>query len=395
MDGREEFLLDIRRARIDLAKGTYQNRGREVVILARLDFGGAPHRNPDGEEIGSPHIHLYREGFGDKWAFPIPSEPGQPVANARTFHAVLQHRGTALHPERAVHMIDEVQSLLDRYLLWLRDRTSLREIGDCIEITTPYLDRHNDCLQIYAKRTNGGFVLTDDGYTLEDLEQSGCKINTSKRQALFKMTLNGFGVQINTNALEVKASTDNFALQKHNLVQAMLAVNDLFYLAAPTIANLFYEDVVAWLDLSDIRYTPSVKFTGKSGYDHQFDFVIPKSRVQPERVLRTISRPNRNTAEAIAFSWIDTREVRSPDSRAYAILNDTDQPVSENVLEAIRAITKFIRFRGQAETRCVRNSLRDTLSFNRIRRRTGSPRLARNTVPAGQSPTGPTSLPTH
>ena len=233
-------------------------------------------------------------------------------------------------------MIDEVQSLLDRYLIWLGDRTSLREIGDCIEITTPYLDRHNDCLQIYAKRTNGGFVLTDDGYILEDLEQSGCKINTSKRQALFKTTLNGFGVQINANALEVKASTDNFALRKHNLVQAMLAVNDLFYLAAPTIANLFYEDVVAWLDLSDIRYTPSVKFTGKSGYDHQFDFVIPKSRVQPERVLRTINHPNRDTAQAIAFSWIDTKEVRSPDSRAYAILNDTNQPVSENVLEAMR-----------------------------------------------------------
>lgn len=42
------------------------------MILARLDFGGAPHRNPDGEEIGSPHLHLYREGYGDKWAFPVP-----------------------------------------------------------------------------------------------------------------------------------------------------------------------------------------------------------------------------------------------------------------------------------------------------------------------------------
>ena len=38
----------------------------------------------------------------------------------------------------------------------------------------------------------------------------------------------------------------------------------------------------------------------------------------------------------MAFSWIDTKEVRSPDSRAYAILNDTEQPVSENVLAAIR-----------------------------------------------------------
>lgn len=44
------------------------------MILAKLDFGGASHRNPDGEEIGSSHLHLYREGFGDKWAFPVPPD---------------------------------------------------------------------------------------------------------------------------------------------------------------------------------------------------------------------------------------------------------------------------------------------------------------------------------
>ena len=59
-------------------------------------------------------------------------------------------------------MIDEVQSLLDRYWIWLRERTTLREIGEWTEITTPYLDRHNDYIQIYARRTDGGFLLTDD-----------------------------------------------------------------------------------------------------------------------------------------------------------------------------------------------------------------------------------------
>lgn len=233
-------------------------------------------------------------------------------------------------------MIQDIQALLDQYLVWLKDRTSLREVGDCVEITTPYLDRHNDYLQIYAKRANGGFVLTDDGYVLDDLELSGCKIDSPKRQAMFIATLNGFGVQANGKALEVKASSGNFSLRKHNLVQAMLAVNDLFYLAAPTVASLFHEDVTAWLDLSTIRYTPSVKFTGKSGYDHRFDFVIPKSTVQPERVIRAINRPTRDTAQAMAFSWIDTREVRSPEARAYAILNDSEKVISENVLDAMR-----------------------------------------------------------
>ena len=73
-DRREQFYLDLRRGRIDLTKGTYQNRGRQVIVLVRLDFGGAPHRNPDGEEVGSPHLHVYREGYGDKWAMPVPTD---------------------------------------------------------------------------------------------------------------------------------------------------------------------------------------------------------------------------------------------------------------------------------------------------------------------------------
>ena len=233
-------------------------------------------------------------------------------------------------------MIDDVQALLDQYWAWLRDKTTLRQVGDWVEITTPYLDRHNDHLQIYARRRNGSFVLTDDGYTLQDLEQSGCKLDSAKRQGLLRMTLNGFGVQLNDRTLEVHASPDNFALRKHNLVQAMLAVNDLFYLASPVVASLFYEDVVAWLDLSEVRYTPKVKFTGKSGYDHLFDFVVPRSRVQPERLVRAISRPNRDTAQAMAFSWIDTKEVRPLEARAYAFLNDSDHLISESVLDALR-----------------------------------------------------------
>ena len=74
MDGRESFLLDLRRGRINLAKSTYQNRVRQVFVLARLDVGGPPHRNPDDEVIPCPHLHLYREGYNDRWAIRVPPE---------------------------------------------------------------------------------------------------------------------------------------------------------------------------------------------------------------------------------------------------------------------------------------------------------------------------------
>lgn len=80
-DRREQFLLDLSRGRIDLFKVKMQNRGRQVVVLVRLDLGGPPHRNPDDEEIAAPHLHVYREGYGDKWAIPVPAERFRNVAD--------------------------------------------------------------------------------------------------------------------------------------------------------------------------------------------------------------------------------------------------------------------------------------------------------------------------
>ena len=46
-------------------------------------------------------------------------------------------------------MIEEVQKLTDQYYAWLRENTYVRELEDWVEITTPFLDRHNDCMQRY------------------------------------------------------------------------------------------------------------------------------------------------------------------------------------------------------------------------------------------------------
>ena len=73
LDKRENFMLDVTRARIKLTKANYQNRARVAIVLMRLDLDGSPHTNPDGEEIACPHLHIYREGYGDKWAIAAPS----------------------------------------------------------------------------------------------------------------------------------------------------------------------------------------------------------------------------------------------------------------------------------------------------------------------------------
>jgi len=237
-----------------------------------------------------------------------------------------------------MNTLDEVKIMLNDYSRWLKDKTVLRQVdNDWVQITTPHLDRHNDCLQIYIRKDANGYVLTDDGYIINDLLNSGCALDSPKRQELLRITLAGFGVQLDGEQLTIKTTPVNFALKKHNLVQAMLAVDDLFYLASPYVASLFYEDVTQWLDLAEIRYTPKVKFTGKSGYDNMFDFVIPRSKQQPERIVQAINNPNKDAAEALIFKWVDTLETRTPNAQPYAFLNDNATRITSSVEDALKS----------------------------------------------------------
>lgn len=234
-------------------------------------------------------------------------------------------------------MIEEIQKLIDEYTRWLKDKTVLKEVNkNWVKITTPHLDRHNDCLQLYTRKEGNGYLLTDDGYIINDLLNTGCALDTPKRQELLKLTLAGFGVQLNGEEMLIKATSDNFSLKKHNIIQAMLAVNDLFYLSSPIVSSLFFEDVTAWLDLAEIRYSPKIKFTGKTGYDHMFDFVIPKSKKEPERIIQTLNSPKKDSAEALVFKWLDTKETRPQESKLYAFLNNTNINVSQAVIDALR-----------------------------------------------------------
>lgn len=232
-------------------------------------------------------------------------------------------------------MLNECNNLISAYTDWLRKKISVEEINDYCEITTPFLDRRNDSLQIYVKRSNGGLELSDDAYTLTDLKISGVDLNTDKRKQLLLGILNGFGVRLKGDELTVEARERNFPQKKHNLLQAMMAINDLFVTAAPMVTSFFKEDVEKFLKFNEVRFTPSIKFTGRSGYDHFFDFVIPASKIKPERILKTINRPSRQNATNLMFAWNDTKEVRSQDSTAYAVLNDIEKPIAPDVRDAL------------------------------------------------------------
>ena len=226
--------------------------------------------------------------------------------------------------------------LVDAYISWLRSNVSAESLEQGVtELTTPFLDRHNDYLQVYVERQGDIYLLSDDGYILGELKSIGVESRGSRREQLLAELISGYGVTINGSELQTKASDSELGQRVHNMVQAMLSVDDMFVLAQPTVNNIFVEDVAKFFDDRDIRYTPRAKFSGKSGLDHLVDFVVPKSRKSPERIVSVVNTPRRDRVSNLLFAVNDTRAVRGLDTIYYALVNDARQGVSAEILRAL------------------------------------------------------------
>lgn len=218
----------------------------------------------------------------------------------------------------------EALRLIGQYGGWLASKMTCADIAGIIEITTPFLDRHNDRLQVYLVPKQESFCLTDDGHVVSDLLSSGFNF-TDSRKKHFEGILRAFGVLTNQdNELYIEASDINFPQKLHKLLQGMLAINDMAMMSKSKIASIFLEDVKRYLDKHDVRYSPDVDFVGRSGLTHHFDYVIPKSNLRPERLIKAINRPSRDAATNLLFAWEDTKETRPAKAQAYAIINDSE-----------------------------------------------------------------------
>lgn len=232
----------------------------------------------------------------------------------------------------------DCQQVISEYLKWIKNNTVVKTVeeGKVCLISTPFLDRHNDHLDIYLLKTKDNLKLTDNGYTLADLKMSGFEINTPKREGILRTALNGFGVKINGNdELYVDATSQNIGQKKHYLLQAILAVNDMFNLAQETVYSLFKEDVELYFKSNGIFFSKDIKLTGKSGFDHNIDFLIPASNSKPERLIKAINTAKKDSVLSSIMAFNDISQTRETPTRNFVVYNDVEKEVSKDVISAL------------------------------------------------------------
>lgn len=214
---------------------------------------------------------------------------------------------------------------IEQYTEWIRNNSSQRFINGYTEITAPFVDAHNDDIQFYIRQDGTEYVLTDDGYILSDLQMNGCDMKSSKRRQLLLSVSAMLGVTIIDDCIMMRVkSADLLPTAMHTMIQSMLKISDIFFTHPATVRGIFLEDVRNYFMEKDIRSAPSVMFSGKSGLLQRFDFVIPASRKQPERLVTTINRPTRQAIQSAIFAWRDVQPTRGDKTMGFLFLNDSE-----------------------------------------------------------------------
>ena len=227
-----------------------------------------------------------------------------------------------------------MKDLIESYISWLKQKINYKEINGYYEITTPFVNHINDYIQFYLKRDERDHIyMTDDGETLNNLEMAGVEITAPARKRELDSILNGFGVKLKGNELMTMATPATFPMRKHNFLQAMMAVDDLFIMASPRVEQFFLEDVANFLHQNNVRFSRNIILQGKSTFQHKFDFLIPSSKKAPERIIKAVSSPKRQNIQIHLFAFEDTKQARN--NEGIMILNDLEKEIAPDISQAI------------------------------------------------------------
>jgi len=227
----------------------------------------------------------------------------------------------------------DIQKMINDYTVWLRKEITTAAFGEYVELTTPYLDRFNDYMQIYVKQNVDGTIsMTDDGYIINNLISSGMtfKKGSNRQRMLDRISVN-YGISILGEEITVTATADNFPQKKHMMVQAMISIDDLFVTSSENVKDLFLEDVETYFLANDIFYSKDFSLLGKTGTLYTYDFHLQRTREKPERFCKGFNKLNLSKRDLTLFNWIDTQEKRGDNGELIVIYND-ENSITDSVL---------------------------------------------------------------
>ena len=188
----------------------------------------------------------------------------------------------------------------DSYIEYIKENTHVNLLeGDSQEVITPFVNTYGDGISFTIKYDGKYYILTDDGFTLWDLQLNGIDLTKkNKRHHLLKSILNYNGLELMDDEIIKKTKKHNLGQAIHDMTQVLLNVYDLSLLHPQTVQSHFLEDVRSYFhENTEYNVFPDLSIAGKSRLEHKFNFLaMSKGKYKLHFILS---------------SWLDTTENRT------------------------------------------------------------------------------------
>jgi hypothetical protein len=115
---------------------------------------------------------------------------------------------------------------------------------DRFRVFTPFQFGDQDHLAIVLKRSNGSWVLSDEGHTYMHLtyEISEKDLHKGTRAKIISNALDAFEVQDREGELFIRVPDERYGDALYSFVQALLRITDVSYLSRERVRSTFLED---------------------------------------------------------------------------------------------------------------------------------------------------------
>ncbi|MEP7170621.1 MAG: DUF1829 domain-containing protein [Bacteroidota bacterium] len=75
--------------------------------------------------------------------------------------------------------------------------------------------------------------------------------------------------------------------------------------------------------------------TGKSGFDHNVDFLIPAYKKKQERLIKAVNTPKKDSILSAIMAFNDINQTRETATKNFVVYNDIEKEVSKDVISAL------------------------------------------------------------
>lgn len=234
------------------------------------------------------------------------------------------------------------QKYISSFLEWLSSDLAALDLDGACEVTTPFLDRHNDHIQIYIREQNGSFVLSDEGNTVSDMLASGVDFQQQSRQELLKFVLDGYNVSLTDDELKLDATDANIGQRMNFLIQAIIGVNNTFsiptqFQSRDKREDQFKLDAIDFLTSRGFSHNSGTRVIGKTGYTHSMETITQRSNgnAATTHYFKSFNTPSKPSISKFLFDVQDIVGRKGSNGKSVAFLNDQEKPVRDDDIAAL------------------------------------------------------------